>query len=56
MLGTYFLNENLGLLGKIGCALCLIGSVVIVLHAPPDREIDNINELLGLAMRPGKPE
>ena len=35
VLGSYFLDEQLGLLGKIGCAICLIGSVIIVLHAPP---------------------
>jgi len=53
VLGSYFLNEKLGTLGKLGCATCLIGSVVIVLHAPPDREIETVDEILNLAVQPG---
>jgi magnesium transporter len=53
VLGSYFLQEHLGLLGKIGCAICLIGSVIIVLHAPPDRDVANVDELLDLAIKPG---
>jgi hypothetical protein len=40
-------------LGKIGCAICLIGSVIIVLHAPPDREVSSIDEILNFALQPG---
>ena len=54
VLGSYFLKENLGTLGKLGCALCLIGSVIIVLHAPPDREIQTVDEILQYAIHPGK--
>lgn len=53
VLGTYFLKEELGTLGKLGCAICLIGSVIIVLHAPPDEEIDRIDEILHHAIQPG---
>ncbi|KAF2461756.1 magnesium transporter NIPA-domain-containing protein [Lineolata rhizophorae] len=53
VLGAYFLEERLGLLGKIGCAICLIGSVIIVLHAPPDKEITTIDEILHYAIQPG---
>ena len=53
MLGTYFLKETLGTLGKLGCAICLIGSVIIVLHAPADEEIDRIDEMLNYAIQPG---
>lgn len=53
VLGTYFLDEKLGILGKIGCAICLIGSVIIVLHAPPDEDVETIDVLLHYAMRPG---
>jgi hypothetical protein len=48
-----FLDEQLGLLGKIGCAICLIGSVIIVLHAPPDKEVSSVDEILNLAIQPG---
>ncbi|EGP89886.1 unnamed protein product [Zymoseptoria tritici ST99CH_1A5] len=53
VLGSYFLGEKLGVLGRVGCAICLIGSVVIVLHAPPDEELKNIDELLDHALKPG---
>ncbi|CAK4030100.1 magnesium transporter NIPA3 [Lecanosticta acicola] len=53
VLGSYFLGEKLGILGRVGCAICLIGSVVIVLHAPPDKELKNIDELLHYAMQLG---
>jgi drug/metabolite transporter (DMT)-like permease len=53
VLGSYFLNERLGTLGKLGCAMCLLGSVVIVLHAPPDKPVETIDEILGYALSPG---
>lgn len=52
VLGSYFLKEALGTLGKLGCAICLIGSVIIVLHAPPDKEIKTIDEILHYALSP----
>ena len=55
VLGAYFLDEELGVLGKLGCAICLIGSVIIVLHAPPDKEITTVDEILHYALYPGKP-
>ncbi|EAS32045.3 uncharacterized protein CIMG_03069 [Coccidioides immitis RS] len=53
VLGSYFLHERLGILGKLGCALSLLGSVIIVLHAPPDEEIETVDEILGYAIQPG---
>jgi hypothetical protein len=53
VLGSYFLKEELGTLGKLGCAICLIGSVIIVLHAPPDKEIETIDQILYYAIQPG---
>lgn len=53
VLGTHFLREELGVLGKLGCAICLIGSVIIVLHAPPDEDIQTIDEILNYAIQPG---
>lgn len=37
----------------MGCALCLLGSVVIVLHAPPDKPVETIEEILHYALQPG---
>ncbi|KAI5459997.1 magnesium transporter NIPA-domain-containing protein [Mariannaea sp. PMI_226] len=53
VLGSYFLGEELGTLGKLGSAICLIGAVVIVLHAPPDEEIETIDKILNYALQPG---
>lgn len=53
VLGSYFLKEELGTLGKLGCAMCLIGSVIIVLHAPPDKKIETVDEILEYAIHPG---
>lgn len=53
VLGSYFLQERLGVLGKLGCAMCLLGSVVIVLHAPPDKPVETIDEILEYAIKPG---
>ncbi|KAI1261915.1 DUF803-domain-containing protein [Xylariaceae sp. FL1019] len=53
VLGSYFLQEELGVLGRLGCAICLLGAVIIVLHAPPDEEINTIDEILNLAIQPG---
>lgn len=56
VLGSYFLKEELGVLGKLGCAICLLGSVIIVLHAPPDKEIQTVDQILAFAIKPGKRE
>lgn len=53
VLASFILKEELGVLGKLGCAICLIGSVIIVLHAPADKEVSTVNEILDYAMQPG---
>ncbi|KAK1758930.1 DUF803-domain-containing protein [Echria macrotheca] len=53
VLGAYFLGEKLNVAGKLGCALCLVGSVLIVANAPADREVASVDEMLSLAARPG---
>lgn len=53
VLAAIFLKEELGTLGKMGCAICLMGSVIIILHAPPDKEVETVDEILGYATQPG---
>ncbi|KAJ7199251.1 magnesium transporter NIPA-domain-containing protein [Mycena pura] len=53
VLASFLLNERLGHLGRVGCALCLLGSVIIVLHAPDDKEIATIGDFLNYALKPG---
>jgi len=52
VLAAIFLKEELGPLGRIGCAICLIGSVIIVLHAPPDQDVETVDEILNYALQP----
>lgn len=53
VLASFFLGEELGPLGRVGCALCLLGSLIIVLHAPPDKEVSTVDEILHFAVQPG---
>ena len=53
ILGSYFLKERLGVLGKLGCAICLIGSLIIILHAPPDKDVETVDQILEYAVKPG---
>lgn len=55
VLASFLLNEELGHLGRTGCALCLIGSLIIVLHAPADKEVETVDEILHYAIQPGMP-
>ncbi|RDW74413.1 uncharacterized protein DSM5745_07075 [Aspergillus mulundensis] len=52
LMGAYFLKEDIKVLGKLGCATCLLGSVLLVLHAPGDKDIQTIDEILHLAIQP----
>lgn len=53
ILAAIFLGERLGKIGVVGCSLCLVGSLVIVLHAPEDKEINTVDEILEYALQPG---
>ena len=53
LLASIFLDEKLGRDGIIGCGLALIGSLVIILHAPAEKNVSSINEILRLALAPG---
>ncbi|POY75994.1 hypothetical protein BMF94_1079 [Rhodotorula taiwanensis] len=53
ILAAFFLGERLGKIGISGCSLCLVGSIVIVLHAPEDKEIATVDEMLEYALQPG---
>lgn len=45
ILSSYFLNERLNLHGKIGCLLSILGSTVMVIHAPKEEEIETLDEM-----------
>jgi len=54
VLGAYFLGEQLGKLGRLGCFICILGSVIIASHAPPDEQVETVDEILNYAIKPGK--
>ncbi|KAK3600022.1 hypothetical protein CHS0354_012692 [Potamilus streckersoni] len=46
VLSAKILKEHLNILGKIGCALCLLGATVVVVHSPKEPEVKSMEELL----------
>ncbi|KAI0161019.1 DUF803-domain-containing protein [Hypoxylon sp. FL1284] len=53
ILSAIFLKERLSMVGKVACFLCIIGSVVIVLNAPQESSVANIQELQKFVVTPG---
>ncbi|KAF7344079.1 hypothetical protein MVEN_01697500 [Mycena venus] len=49
---SFLLNEQLGHLGRVGCAMCILGSSIIVLHAPGDQDLETVTEFLEYAIEP----
>lgn len=41
MLSSVFLKEGLTFQGIIGCIQCVLGAIIIVLHAPEEGAADN---------------
>jgi hypothetical protein len=52
-MAAIFLGEKMVTEGIIGCALCIIGSVVIILHAPEEKPVNSVDEILQYAVQPG---
>ncbi|TYI88364.1 hypothetical protein E1A91_D04G203800v1 [Gossypium mustelinum] len=52
-LAHIILREKLHTFGILGCVLCVVGSTAIVLHAPPERQIESVTEVWDLATEPG---
>jgi drug/metabolite transporter (DMT)-like permease len=53
ILASFLLDEELGHLGRLGCTLCILGSLIIVLHAPEDKAVNTVDEILNYAIQPG---
>ena len=53
ILSAVFLKERLSFVGKIGCFMCIIGSVVIVLNAPQQSSVNNIQDMQHFVIAPG---
>ncbi|XP_054793998.1 probable magnesium transporter NIPA7 [Prosopis cineraria] len=53
VLAHFLLNEKLRKMGILGCLLCIVGSTIIVLHAPQERPITSVLEIWELATQTG---
>ena len=53
ILSAIFLKERLSFVGKIGCFMCIIGSVVIVMNAPEQSAVADIQEMQHFVIAPG---
>ncbi|KAF9174039.1 hypothetical protein BGX21_000541 [Mortierella sp. AD011] len=52
ILSSIFLRERLNLQGKVGCAQCIVGATIIVLHAPEQTAVKTIQEFEHLMKQP----
>ncbi|KAI1345722.1 magnesium transporter NIPA-domain-containing protein [Xylaria sp. FL0043] len=53
VLSAIFLKERLSLIGKVACFLCVVGAVIIVLNAPTESSVANIQEMQHYVIAPG---
>lgn len=53
VLSSIFLKERLTVFGKIGCFLCVVGSVIIAINAPEQKVGGNIHEYEHMFIAPG---
>ncbi|KAI1747561.1 magnesium transporter NIPA-domain-containing protein [Xylaria castorea] len=53
VLSAFFLKERLSLIGKVACFLCIVGAVIIVLNAPTESSVANIQEMQMYVVTPG---
>ncbi|KAJ8769111.1 hypothetical protein K2173_000886 [Erythroxylum novogranatense] len=52
VLAHLLLKEKLQKMGMLGCLLCIVGSTMIVLHAPEEQSIKSVEEIWVLATQP----
>ncbi|XP_038886953.1 probable magnesium transporter NIPA6 isoform X1 [Benincasa hispida] len=52
VLAHFLLRERLQKMGVVGCLSCIVGSVIIVIHAPQERTPDSVEEIWDLATQP----
>ncbi|CAN2387338.1 magnesium ion transmembrane transporter activity [Pristimantis euphronides] len=53
IMSSYLLGERLNLLGKLGCALGLLGSTVLIIHSPEEQEVMTLEEMTSKLKDPG---
>ncbi|XP_054845986.1 magnesium transporter NIPA3 [Eublepharis macularius] len=45
LLSSWFLDEKLNIHGKMGCVLCILGAIVILIHVPNEEEVTSLEEM-----------
>lgn len=53
VLAPYLLGEQLNLVGKLGCLLCVLGSILLVIHAPQEQEVTSLQDMTDKLLDPG---
>lgn len=53
VLSAIFLKERLSLVGQVACFVCIVGSVVIVLNAPQQSSVADIQQMQHYVIAPG---
>ena len=53
ILSAIFLKERLSFVGKVGCFICIVGSVVIVINAPAQSSAATIQQMQHFVIAPG---
>ncbi|GJJ06670.1 hypothetical protein Clacol_000865 [Clathrus columnatus] len=53
VLSSIFLNEKLTFFGWLGCALCIVGSIIIALNGPQEATVGHIKDFEKLFLAPG---
>ncbi|XP_033969883.1 magnesium transporter NIPA4 isoform X3 [Trematomus bernacchii] len=53
VLAPYLLGEQLNVVGKLGCLLCVLGSILLVIHAPQEQEVTSLQDMTDKLLDPG---
>ncbi|XP_072231154.1 magnesium transporter NIPA4 isoform X2 [Leuresthes tenuis] len=53
VLSSYLLGEVLNVVGKLGCLLSVLGSVLLVIHAPQEQEVTSLQDMTNKLLEPG---
>jgi drug/metabolite transporter (DMT)-like permease len=53
ILSVYFLKEKMNFSGGCGVTLCIIGSIIMVLHSPQSTQTDTLPSFISYVIAPG---
>ncbi|XP_051793973.1 magnesium transporter NIPA4 [Acanthochromis polyacanthus] len=53
VLSSYLLGELLNVVGKLGCLLSVLGSILLVIHAPQEQEVTSLQDMTAKLLEPG---